>query len=195
MTKSDLTGAVLAGGDSRRMGRDKAELLLDGEPLWRRQLRLLHEAGADPVGVVRRPDQPALALPAATPLWHDAVASAGPLAGLHAALAACATERLAVVATDMPRLDAGWFHWLRDACRRDTGAVARHADGTFEPLAAIYPRAALAIVMQRLAAGPHSLQPLAEALVAQGLLVSVPLAASEAWRAASWNTPADAGPR
>src|SRR5690242_13676099 len=148
--KGQLTGAVLAGGESRRMGRDKAALVVGDQPLWQRQVKLLRTAGAGVVGVVRRPDQPTLALPAGVPLWQDVVSGIGPLAGLHAALTACATGWLAVVATDMPRLEAGWFQWLGGFCSPGCGAMARRRDGAHEPLAAIYPPAAHAEAARRL---------------------------------------------
>ena len=189
----ELTGAVLAGGASRRMGRDKAQLLLNGEPFWLRQAHVLQRAGAGPVGVVRQPAQAPLDLPANISLWHDAVTDAGPLAGLHAALSQCTTEWLAVAATDMPGLDASWFQWLRGHCRPGCGAMVRHAHGDHESLAAIYPRAALAEVTRRLASGPRSLQSLADSLIAAGLLTSLLIPATDAWRVANWNTPAEAG--
>ncbi len=189
--KGELTGAVLAGGESRRMGRDKALLVVGAEPLWQRQVKLLRVAGAGVVGVVRRPDQTALALPADIPLWQDAVSGIGPLAGVHAALTACTTPWLAVVATDMPRLEAGWFEWLGGFCSPGCGAMARRRDGTHEPLAAIYPHAARAEVAQRLAGPNFSLQALADALIAQRLLVSVPLPDANLRQVENWNTPAE----
>lgn len=188
----ELTGAVLAGGESRRMGRDKAALVVGAQPLWQRQVNLLRTAGAGVVGVVRRPDQPPLDLPADIPLWLDAVSGIGPLAGMHAALAACSTGWLAVVATDMPRLESGWFHWLGGFCVPGCGAVARRPDGTYEPLAAIYPQSARAEAAARLAGPNFSLQALADALIAQQLLLSVPLPDANLWQVENWNTPAEA---
>ena len=187
-----LTGAVLAGGESRRMGRDKAALVVGGNPLWQRQVKLLRDAGAVTVGVVRRPDQPALALPADIPLWQDAVSGIGPLAGVHAALTACSTAWLAVVATDMPRLEPRWFHWLGGFCSPGCGAMARRRDGTHEPLAAIYPQSARAEAAGRLAGPNFSLQALVDALIAQKLLVSVPLPDADLGQVENWNTPAEA---
>lgn len=188
----DLTGAVLAGGQSRRMGQDKALLVLDGEPLWQRQARVLREAGAGMIGIVRQRAQAPLALPPGISLWPDAVIGAGPLAGLHAAFSACETDWLAVLATDMPRIDAGWFQWLGTFCRPGCGAMVRQAAG-HEPLAAIYPRAALGEVTRRLQYGQRSLQRLADALIAAGQLTSVALPPAEVWRVANWNAPADRG--
>src|SRR5579859_3408011 len=85
-----LGGTVLAGGKSRRMGRDKAMLDRNGEPLWRRQSRVLRELGADPVTLVRRRGQPQLG--GNVRLLYDTVDGVGPLAGLHVALWACRTH-------------------------------------------------------------------------------------------------------
>ena len=80
----DYSGYVLAGGASRRMGSDKAALLIHGEPFWQRQVRVLREAGAKLVTVVCAPHQATLC--PGVPQIHDAVANIGPLAGLHAAI-------------------------------------------------------------------------------------------------------------
>jgi molybdenum cofactor guanylyltransferase len=187
MTLPTLTGAVLAGGESRRMGRDKATLVLDGEPLWQRQVRLLRDTGATTVGIVRRADQPSLTLPSDTPLWLDTIAGIGPLAGLHAALTACATDLLAVVAVDMPALDAAWFRDLQTHGRPGCGVIAQHPDGLFEPLAALYPREALATVTTHATHGPHALQALATVLIQQGQLTIFSLTSTNSPRLASWN--------
>lgn len=188
---NQLTGAVLAGGHSRRMGADKALLAINAQPLWLRQVEMLRAAGAARVGVVRRPDQDVLPLPAGISLWLDAARDVGPLAGLHAALTACRSEFLAVVAVDLPRLDAGWFAWLAQSCAPGCGAIARHPGGAFEPLAAIYPRVALTDVTSRLRGPDLSLQTLAAALVAHGQLIAVQVPEERRAALANWNTPAD----
>ena len=181
-----LGGAVLAGGASRRMGRDKALLLCRGELLWRRQMRVLRDAGAKPVVLVRRRGQPEL--DEQTRSLRDTVEGAGPLAGLHAALAACRTRWVAVLAVDMPHIDAAWFRRLYGFCRAGAGAAARTASG-FEPLAAIYPREALPELTTRLRRGDRSLQGLVAELVRAGRMIEVSSAAVERSRLANWNAP------
>lgn len=189
--KTKLAGAVVAGGESRRMGEDKALIVVDGEALWRRQVRVLREAGAAPVWVVRRPGQTTLGA-ADVPELRDEFVDAGPLAGLHAALKAMPADAawLAVLAVDLPAMEAAWLRELSAACVAGRGAVARHARG-FEPLAAIYPREALAVVTAQLAAGRFSLQATVAALVADGRLTVRTLEATELAPLANWNTPAD----
>lgn len=181
-------GAVLAGGASRRMGRDKATLLLAGEPLWQRQVRVLREAGAAEVALVRAPDQPAL--DADLPHLRDSVRGVGPLAGLHAALAADGAPLVAILAVDMPRIDAAWFRWLLGFCSAETGAVALHAGGS-EPLAAFYPRAALPLVTRHLESADHALRSLVTALVSARLVTAVPLPAQLLPHLSNWNSPTD----
>lgn len=174
------------------MGRDKATLAFDGRPLWEHQVRVLRGADADPVAIVRAPGQSPLGLPDDLQLWHDSVADVGPLAGLHTALSQSRTLLVAVLAVDMPRIDAWWFQWLGTYCGSNVGAVATRPDGQHEPLAAIYPRTTLEEVARRLATGSdRSLQSLVTALMQRHLLRSVPLPERELWRAANWNTPED----
>jgi molybdopterin-guanine dinucleotide biosynthesis protein A len=190
-TTTTWRGAILAGGESRRMGTDKALLEYEGLPLWERQRQVLQDSGIGDLIVVRRPGQPLL--DPAIPHVRDLVPGAGPIAGLQAALAAGPVSWLAVLAVDMPAIDAGWFEWVRRACRDDQGAVARHADG-FEPLAAVYPGSALEIIGERMQRGEFSLQGLVQALVASGRLAVLNLPESERHRVANWNSPADRAP-
>jgi molybdopterin-guanine dinucleotide biosynthesis protein A len=183
---SQFAGAVLAGGKSRRMGRNKARLVVDGEPLWRRQMRVLREAGAAPVRLVQAPGQRALT----RGVLRDSVRGAGPLAGLHTALRATRGTHLAVLAVDMPRIDAAWFTWLARHCTPDRGAIVRTPRG-YEPLAAIYPQPAIAAVETRLARGRFSLQELVRVLVRRKQLRILRLPAAGREQVANWNTPAD----
>ena len=185
-TDAKLHGAVLAGGESRRMGRDKAWLRVRGEPLWQRQMRVLHDAGAASVTIVRRPGQAGFG-PGVLQV-RDRFPGAGPLAGLHAALFATCASHLAVLAVDMPEIDAAWFRWLGSFCRPEAGAIACHADGC-EPLAAIYPREALATVTRRLQETRLSLRELVTELAQTQRMTIVSLPESERWRVENWNLP------
>ena len=185
----ELTGAVLAGGQSRRMGRDKSLLEVAGQPLWARQAAVLHAAGAVTVGLVRRPDQTPLVLPTEIPLWMDAVTGIGPMAGLQAALLATRTDFVAVVAVDLPRIDADWFRWLAGCCDAGRGAIAQHPGGLLEPLAAIYPRTALPEINARVCGTNFSLQSLAAALITQQSVTAVPLPAERLDHLHNWNEP------
>ncbi|MCR6654705.1 MAG: NTP transferase domain-containing protein [Opitutus sp.] len=183
---NSFSGAVLAGGESRRMGSDKALLTVNGEALWQRQSRVLHSAGADPVVVVRRRTQPPL--PGARAGVFDRFENAGPLAGLEAALEAARSDLVAVLAVDMPAIEAGWFSFLLRHCSRGQGAVARSLHGV-EPLAAIYPRGALFWARGQIEAERFALQEFVRVLENQTLVRVVDLPSAFRKQAENWNEP------
>jgi molybdenum cofactor guanylyltransferase len=180
-----MLGVVLAGGESRRMGRDKALVEVDGEPLWKRQVGVLQAAGAGRVVLVRRRDQEAVNFPGCL---FDSFAGCGPLAGIHAALEIGGHPLVAVLAVDMPGIDAAWFTWLRGFCGPGRGAVAEGPDG-LEPLAAIYPAGAFPEVAARIARKELSVQGLARGLAAAGMMSILDLPAAYAGRVSSLNAP------
>lgn len=189
MKPGQLGGVVLAGGYSTRMGRDKARLRVSGEPLWQRQGRVLATAGAAPVRFALRARQRKFT--ARLEVVRDTRPDIGPIAGLHAALAAAETPWLAVAAVDLPRVEATWFARLAKACRVGCGAVGVNHAGFFEPFAAIYPVEARGELECAMSAAVYSLQPVLRALVRQGKMRAVRLIAAEAAQLANWNE----GPR
>jgi len=98
-----FVGAVLAGGSSTRMGRDKAFIEVAGEPLVQRVARALDAAGAPRIFVVGGD------LPRLRSLGLDAVPDLhpreGPLGGVLTAMAACDAAVLAILATDLIAAD------------------------------------------------------------------------------------------
>jgi molybdopterin-guanine dinucleotide biosynthesis protein A len=150
-----FSGVLLAAGRSERMGRDKALLACEGEPLWRRQWRLLEQAGAGEIFLSARSDQ--TWVPKNVVTLTDAVTGAGPLAGITAALARCRTTHLIVLAVDLPQMTSMWFRQLAADCVPGRGAVGRRGK-FFEPLAAIYPCELRGAAEAALSRGDYALQ-------------------------------------
>ena len=100
-----FAGAVLTGGRSSRMGRDKATLPIDGVPMAGRVAEALRRAGAEPVLAVGGDEA---ALEALGLTWvADRHPGEGPLGGILSAFAAARGHDLvAILATDLPDLDA-----------------------------------------------------------------------------------------
>ena len=95
-----LAGAVLAGGASRRMGRPKAFIEVEGRPMVARVARPLAAAGAEPVVVVGGDQAEVEAL--GLRFEADAFPGEGPLGGILTALGAChEADAVAVVACDL----------------------------------------------------------------------------------------------
>jgi molybdopterin-guanine dinucleotide biosynthesis protein A len=154
-----VAAAVLAGGVSRRMGRDKATMPVGGSPLAGRVLAAAAKV-ADPVVLVAPVGHPARRLVA------EAVTDPGegPLAALAAALAALEVGHVLVLAGDHPGLRAELLAHLV-GLRGRAEAVACRRGGRLEPLVAVYERRpALAAARERLAAGDRSMGGLLAAL-------------------------------
>jgi molybdenum cofactor guanylyltransferase len=113
-----VAGAVLAGGSSRRLGRDKALLTLDGETLLTRALQVLGQVTGEllVIGPSTR------VVPPPTRLVSDARPGCGPLGGIYSALLATAAPHVLVVACDMPFLNADLLSHLL-SLREDTDVV------------------------------------------------------------------------
>jgi FdhD protein len=186
-----VTGLLLAGGASTRMGTDKAVLEIDGEPLALHVVRVLARV-CDPVLVAsgdgRRLDW--LELPQVTDLAPDS----GPLAGLVAGLEAAATPLLAVVAVDMPNASDAVLRLLAERAQGHDAAVPETREG-LQPLHAVYATAAAARLRASFESGERSVRRALEPL-------DVAVVAHEEWAGAdptglfarNVNRPADLGP-
>lgn len=133
----DCTGLILAGGDSHRMGRDKAALEFGGQTLLQGATALLQSVFPRVLLSVRHPRDDA-----AVPQVTDDPSDAGPLAGLCAGLAGAGTPWVFALAVDMPFLDAAL---IRELAGRRGGfeAVVPVVREVPQPLAAYYAASAL----------------------------------------------------
>jgi molybdopterin-guanine dinucleotide biosynthesis protein A len=156
------TIAILAGGQSHRMGTDKAALEIGGRTLLERAAHTALAASRPTVVIGReRPD--GWPLPTVTFL-PDAAPGRGPLGGLHTALCHANAPVLAL-ACDLPLLTADALNWLlmqASAQSRPHGLAVLH-DGQWEPLFSVYNPACLPLIESRLAEGRLSLHGLIEA--------------------------------
>lgn len=170
--QSHLAAVVLAGGASRRMGRDKAAM---AHPEKRGQSMLEHTVAVlaercSPILVVAAPGQSVPAIPGVVVL-RDQLRSAGPLPatglGLRAAADAGA-DRAFVCAVDMPLLSAGLIDDLAGCSDAD---IVVPWDGQDHYLAGIYRTGLAAVVESLVAAGARSMRVLADAVVTQRMVL------------------------
>lgn len=155
----DCTALILAGGDSRRMGRDKTRLEFDGQPLLQRVIGQMQTLFPQVLVSVRQA-RPGIDVPQVC----DETSGAGPLAGLCAGLARAETPWVFAVAADMPFLNPALIGQLaqrRSSCQ----AVVPVVQGYPQPLTAFYARSALPAIHAALAgSGKHSLRDVLERL-------------------------------
>ncbi len=150
-----LCVAVLAGGASRRMGRDKALMTIAGETLLHRTARIAQGFGAVVVIGRERPEPWDLA----TTFVADDRPGEGPLAAIATALGHTDRPTMAIPC-DLPRLDTGAIAWLIAAWRAADAALGQVTlrAGRAEPLFSIYMPAARGVIDAALAGGERSVQ-------------------------------------
>jgi molybdopterin-guanine dinucleotide biosynthesis protein A len=146
-----VSAFVLAGGESSRMGRDKALLVLPtGETLLDRALRLAKSV-SEMVRVVA-PNARYSEI-AGAPVVEDIYPACGPLAGIHAALSASATELNLVLGVDCPLVTPELLRFLvRVAAGTDKLATVPRVQGHLHNVCAVYRREFVKIA-ERILAG------------------------------------------
>jgi molybdopterin-guanine dinucleotide biosynthesis protein A len=184
---SRFSAVLLAGGKSRRMGRDKAFVEIDGVPLWQRQLRTLHQLGLSEIFLAapRRDEWNN----APCTIITDAQEDSGPLGGIVAALERSSSPLLLALAVDVPNITGDYLLHLVELCEDDRGVVPR--TDRYEPLVALYPRRSLALAERLLVEGSYSLQTFADRCIADGMAVEHRVPAADASLFLNMNTPAE----
>jgi molybdenum cofactor guanylyltransferase len=183
-----MSAVLLAGGESRRMGRDKATLQFRGRPLWQIQFELLRKLQPSEIFISARTD----------PSWRpedvrfvaDIPPSRGPLSGLAACLAQMHTTHLLALAIDMPFMTEDFLLSLCDYIEPGCGVVPK-IDNRAEPLTAIYPREAEIDFRRALAGADFSLQSLTRRLVETGKLRAIHVTEQDKGFFLNVNEPAD----
>ncbi len=185
---TEITGVLLAGGESRRMGRDKATLSWGDppRPLWRVQLEKLIRLPCDETLISARIDQP---FENGAEVVHDEHPGAGPLVALAGCLERARRPYLLPLAVDQPAITPAVLENLKENAGPD-GLVFR-AGKFYEPFPAIYPRALLPLLRETLAAGEDSMQQFIRGAVEKNLLATIPLPESDTALFKSLNRPED----
>ena len=174
-----VAGAVLCGGASRRMGRDKATLLINGTAMASRVAAALAAAGCAPVVAIGGDVDGLRAI--GIEVQPDRYPGEGPVGGIVTALAWSPAERVVIAACDLPWLTA-------DVVVAVIGAagpkVAVAHTGERQPLCACWPASALASVEALYAVGERAVKRVLDGLD----VVEVPV---EAAALRNVNSPAD----
>jgi len=135
----NVGGFILAGGASSRMGRDKAFIEMEGEPLVARAARLLEPFTGKPT-VIGPPERFA---PLGLLAIRDDHPGFGPLGGISTALGAATHPWNLMIGCDLPFLTQDWLEYLiRRALESQAEAVLPLNSQGAEPLCAMYHRRA-----------------------------------------------------
>jgi molybdopterin-guanine dinucleotide biosynthesis protein A len=149
-----MTGIILAGGENRRMGRDKAFLKLDGLPLIEHVLETLRGIFSKTIIVTNTPSAYASY---DTVVITDAVDKRGPLTGIYTGLLHSTDEYNFIVACDMPFLNPGLIMYMAGLVQGQDIVIPKVSDRV-EPLHAIYSKGLLPLIEMRLRQDARQLQ-------------------------------------
>lgn len=181
-----FAAVLLAGGMSRRMGRDKPALAWDGNTLLAHQALTLQKTGAGQFLLSCRPDQ-AWRLEGFV-LVLDSELDAGPAAALADAWRATTAEVLLALAVDLPRMPADYLREMALGALQQGRSVIPMLGGRYEPLAAAWHRSCLP---QLIDAAGRSLQGICSTLAKMDLLTPRDVSDGETRLFENLNTPAD----
>jgi molybdenum cofactor guanylyltransferase len=153
----DRAAFVLAGGQSTRMGADKAFVQLEGCTLLAHALALAKSVTPD-VRIVGSPEKFA----AFGEVVEDEFPQHGPLAGIHAALRASSSEVNLMLAVDMPFVEVPFLEYLfQEAARHESVMVTiPRAAGAWQTLCAVYRKPFADLAEQALRQGKNKIDPL-----------------------------------
>jgi molybdopterin-guanine dinucleotide biosynthesis protein A len=145
-TQQSITGVILAGGKSSRMGQNKALMSLGGKRLVDRVVGVMRSVFDDLLMVTNTPGVYAdLGLPMVRDVWPEK----GSLGGVYSAIYHVATSYCLVVACDMPFLQAAVLRYLITQIN-DYDVVVPDVLGELQTLHAIYSKACLQPIERRL---------------------------------------------
>ena len=170
---------ILAGGQSRRFGENKALVSISGEPLIVRLASQLASEGRDVTLVVQKATD---YLAYGIPVIEDGVDQAGPLAGVVAALRAskgCGDEWCLISSCDILDWQKEWFPVLKGAVESSPSALAAiflgEGHGEFRPFPGLYRSMLVGLAEEVWAEGVRSMREFHRLIESQGKVEKCPL--------------------
>ena len=152
-----FTTIILAGGQSSRMGSNKALLPYKGKPLIQYSIDLARQFTNDIVLSANNRDLDFLGFE----VVNDILAVKAPLAGIHSGLTSSRSEWNLVLTCDMPNVSKALINKLMSELNHRVAMVAPQHDGYIEPLCGFYHRDVIPVIEANFAQGKLSLYDLA----------------------------------
>lgn len=159
-----ITGILLAGGMSSRMGREKGSLVIGGHMMYQYPLKAL-EALCDEILISSSKPLPGK-LP--YPLIKDKINGIGPMAGIYSCLEHSSNDLNLVLSYDMPMVNKGLLSFLVEQSGECEMLVPAMQAGRPEPLCALYRKSMSTVfgsMIEKKEFAVHRALPLARSLV------------------------------
>ena len=152
MHSDDITGIVLAGGKSSRMGLDKSLLVWKGKAMVSHAIEHLRPVCGK---VVISSNNPVYDFTGCE-TWPDELPLQAPVAGIYSCIRRSETEINVILSCDMPFAGTDLIKHLLDFAGRHPIVVPEH-DNLIEPLCAIYSRSITENLATYIGGGEYSL--------------------------------------
>jgi molybdopterin-guanine dinucleotide biosynthesis protein A len=132
--KKDITGIILAGGKSSRMGNDKGFLMLNEKPFIQYSINALQPLVSEIIIVSDNPDYDVFGFKRI----NDAIKNAGPVAGIYSGLEASSTEFNLILSCDIPLINSELLQKLIDSVDDTSEIIQIESQRKSMPLIALY---------------------------------------------------------
>jgi molybdopterin-guanine dinucleotide biosynthesis protein A len=137
MNASAIPIAILAGGKSRRMGRDKAFVELAGSPMIQWAITAVTQCSSAAFIIANEPEKYA---GFGLPVYPDIIPGMGPLSGLHTAFTVTGADRVMITPCDLPLVSTVAINLILNYPDGGAEAVIPFVDGREQGMLAVYAR-------------------------------------------------------
>lgn len=168
ITKEGITGIILSGGKSSRMGSDKALLSYNGKKLIEYSIDLLKSLCDNVIISANNAHYHAFKLPVVPDNYSDI----GPLSGLESCIRFSNTRINLVIPCDTPFLNAEFLNNILNNIENYDAVVPISKDGKVEPLTGYYSKEVLPVIVQQIEKGDYKIQNLLKNIHTKYLLIA-----------------------
>ena len=142
----DVTGVILSGGKSSRMGENKSLMKINGSTMIERVVNLMKSHFDKVILITNTPDEYSFLN---IPLYEDIYAYRGPLAGIHSGLHHSENEKNFIISCDIPLMTSEIIKYLIEF-KTDKPITICKADGFIQQLAGVYLKSVLPVAEELL---------------------------------------------
>ena len=168
ITYNDITGVILAGGKSSRMGKDKALLEFHGKPILQHVIETMKQV-FDRVIIIANDQRPYRL--SGLEVFSDIYVGCGPLGGIHSAFFHTFSDKLFIIACDTPNISPDLIRYV---CDFHSSSIAKvpFAEGTLHPLIGLYRRDCLPMLLSHLESNRLKMATFLDAIEAERIPIS-----------------------